>query len=448
LPAGTYTLTIAGKGETASATGDLNVNVDMTITGAGPSNTIIDGGAIDRVLLIRNGVTLTLSGVTIRNGNPGATADGGGIWSNGGRLVFGNAVLSGNSARNGGGMYSGSWDSTFTDVTISGNTASAAGGGLYNLSGTATITRVTLSGNTAATNGGGAYDNGSNGLLMTNVTVNGNTAASGGGIHDNGSSGLVLTNVTVAGNGATTGGNVRIGTGAGNAKIKNTIIANPSTGVNCDGAITSLGNNLESANTCSFALASDKRNTSPGLGVLQGNGGPTLTMALQTGSAAIDAGTNTGCPATDQRGVARPFGSFCDVGAFEYTGSPPSVVLTNSVSPGGAQPPGTDLTYSVQFSNGGGSLATGLVIVDALRPYVDFKLGSPTSNLGTTGLTVAIAYSNNGGSTFTYTPASAGGGAPAGYDRNVTHIRWSFTGSLSPTAPSNAGSVGFTARIW
>ena len=77
----------------------------------------------------------------------------------------------------------------------------------------------------------------------------------------------------------------------------------------------------------------------------------------------------------------------------------------------------------------------------------DFKVGSVTSALGTTGLTVAVAYSNDGGTTFTYTPVSGGGGAAAGYDRSVTNIRWTFTGNLSQTPPNNAGSVGFTVKI-
>jgi hypothetical protein len=77
----------------------------------------------------------------------------------------------------------------------------------------------------------------------------------------------------------------------------------------------------------------------------------------------------------------------------------------------------------------------------------DFKVGSATTNLGSTGLTVVVAYSNNGGATWTYVPASGAGGAPAGYDRLVTQVRWTFTGSLSQTAPNNAGSMGFTARI-
>jgi len=58
--------------------------------------------------------------------------------------------------------------------------------------------------------------------------------------------------------------------------------------------------------------------TNPLLGPLQNNGGQTQTHALLTGSPAIDAGTNTGCPTTDQRGIARPQGATCDIGAFEF----------------------------------------------------------------------------------------------------------------------------------
>ena len=54
------------------------------------------------------------------------------------------------------------------------------------------------------------------------------------------------------------------------------------------------------------------------LDALADNGGYTQTMALGAGSSAIDTGTNTGCPATDQRGVTRPQGSHCDIGAYEY----------------------------------------------------------------------------------------------------------------------------------
>jgi uncharacterized repeat protein (TIGR01451 family) len=124
-----------------------------------------------------------------------------------------------------------------------------------------------------------------------------------------------------------------------------------------------------------------------------------------------------------------------------------NVTLSKSVNPSGAQSPGTDLTYSITFTNAGGATASSFVITDSIPTNTDFKVGSVTSALGTTGLTVAIAYSNNGGSTYAYTPVSAGGGAPAGYDRNVSNVRWTFTGNLSRTAPNNTGSVGFTVRI-
>jgi uncharacterized repeat protein (TIGR01451 family) len=125
----------------------------------------------------------------------------------------------------------------------------------------------------------------------------------------------------------------------------------------------------------------------------------------------------------------------------------PIVNLIKSVSPGGNQSPGTDLAYTINFSNTGSLAASNFVITDPIPASTDFKIGSMTNALGTTGLTVTLAYSNNGGTTYVYTPASGAGGAPAGYDRLVTNVRWTFTGNLSQTPPNNAGSVGFTTRI-
>jgi uncharacterized repeat protein (TIGR01451 family) len=137
--------------------------------------------------------------------------------------------------------------------------------------------------------------------------------------------------------------------------------------------------------------------------------------------------------------------------------SPPSISLVKSVSPGGTQLPGTDLLYTIVYTNTGGQPATNFIIIDPntanIDPVervfhnVDFKIGSLTSSPGTTGLVASFQYSNDGGTTWTYTPVSGGGGAPAGYDRSVTNIRISFTGSLSQTAPNNTGSVDLTVRI-
>ncbi|HKO36274.1 MAG TPA: hypothetical protein VJV21_07320 [Pyrinomonadaceae bacterium] len=135
----------------------------------------------------------------------------------------------------------------------------------------------------------------------------------------------------------------------------------------------------------------------------------------------------------------------------------PNIVLVKSVSPMGTQIPGTDLAYTVIYTNSGTAPAQNLIIIDPnpanVDPLervfhnVDFKVGSMTSTPGASGLITSFSYSNDGGTTWTYTPVSGGGGAPAGYDRNVTNIRWSFAGNLSQTSPNNTGSVGFTARI-
>jgi uncharacterized repeat protein (TIGR01451 family) len=123
--------------------------------------------------------------------------------------------------------------------------------------------------------------------------------------------------------------------------------------------------------------------------------------------------------------------------------TPPNVPLVKSVSPSGSQPPGTDLTYTIAFSNTGNTAAQQFVINDPIPTSTDFKVGSVTTALG--GLSsVTVAYSNNGGASYAYTPVSGGGSAPAGYDRNVTHVRWSFTGSL---ASAGAGNVTFAVRI-
>jgi hypothetical protein len=137
------------------------------------------------------------------------------------------------------------------------------------------------------------------------------------------------------------------------------------------------------------------------------------------------------------------FGDF-QIGA---TTSIPNVTLTASVSPNGFVRPRTDLVYTLSFTNNGVGSAYGFVISDPVPPNTDFKLGSATTSLGTTGLTPTISYSNDGGASWTYSPVSGAGGAPAGYDRNVTNVRWNFGSTLSQTAPNNTGSVAFSARI-
>jgi hypothetical protein len=150
-----------------------------------------------------------------------------------------------------------------------------------------------------------------------NSTISGNTATNNiGGIRHYANS-LSVLNSTIA-------YNQRGGVSASaSLTLKNTIIAyNTGSGWNnCNGsgAVASQGYNLSNDSTCGawFTASGDLNNVDPLLGPLQNNGGSTPTHALPLGSPAVNAGTNAGCPATDQRGVSRPQGGRCDIGAFE-----------------------------------------------------------------------------------------------------------------------------------
>jgi len=74
-------------------------------------------------------------------------------------------------------------------------------------------------------------------------------------------------------------------------------------------------NNLIEDGTCSATLSGDPLLSGPA-----NFGGETLTFALLPGSPALEAGDTASCPATDQRGISRPQGSGCDIGAFESQG--------------------------------------------------------------------------------------------------------------------------------
>ncbi len=320
-------------------------------TGDGGSGTINagDGGGIasQSASTNTNGF-LTILRTTISGNAVGTTqrGDGGGLIAHDERVVLDSSVVSGNTAWRAGGVeLDGVRSASILNSTISANTATAGGaGGLYHstsfdnlISGT-TISGTTISGNQAPNSnqfdGGGGIVNQGQIDSIINSTISGNsTNAVGGGIANYDNIGRIV-NVTIANNTGGDGGGLFhmlfanftpvIGT------LSNTIIADntATTTLNEDfvqlGVVTTAVNNLletRSGHPIVNGVNGNIVGIDPLLGPLAANGGLTQTHALLSGSVAVNAGTATGAPTTDQRGLPRPAGGGVDIGAFEAQGN-------------------------------------------------------------------------------------------------------------------------------
>lgn len=137
-----------------------------------------------------------------------------------------------------------------------------------------------------------------------------------------------------------------------------------------------------------------------------------------------------------------------DEGWVEVRRVRPALTLAKSVSPQTGVGPGVELTYTLDFANAGGYDAEAVVLADDVPPEVAFRVGSEQSSLPG-GITAAVAFSSDGGATWTYLPVSGGCGAPAGYDACVRALRWSLSGSLPPDSGGAGvqGSAGFVAVV-
>jgi hypothetical protein len=312
------------------------IRVDATIQGAGADATVL--GPIS---IWNRAVTATIAEVAIAGGN---RSGGGGI-ENSGTLTLRNSVVRDNAAWAGEGYQAfgaGVFNLgtlTLLDSTVRDNTAvgigdderSGWGGGVHNR-GTLIVTGSTISGNKAHV-GAGLYNAGV--ATLTTSTVSGNAAkVDGGGIATTSSGTTSLAFVTVTGNVSDSDEN-GTGDGGGIAAIGPTVASGSILGANrdpgdqapdCAGVLESRGRNLVTdAAGCALTGGGDTDLTGvdANLGPLADNGGPTLTHAPLEGSPALDAAGADGCSDSDQRGVARPQGDACDVGAVEVVASPP-----------------------------------------------------------------------------------------------------------------------------
>lgn len=385
----------ASSGDTINVAGGtyteaLTITKDLLIAGDGITETVLDGGQNNRVIYIPTGTTVGIADVSVQHGR---AERGGGIY-NGGMLALTDTVVTLNVASVGGGIYNdGTVELTHSSVTQNMSvgieeveyddalyiyiaTITAEGGGIYNAN-TATLTNSTISDNDAkaetsyaddayaTAQGGGIVNVGT--LRLSNVTVNGNHAdasafgtncsykcsyegsaeavSSGGGMANRGT--LSLRSVTIADNAtaaqadanypsSTQEGGGIANTSSGRVNLVNTILAENASenGPDCFGPLKSQGYNLiQEIGDCTITGVTTGNITgqAPYLGPLQNNGGSTQTQALLWPSAAIDAGNDTTCSSSDQRGVARPADgdgdgtASCDIGAYEL--AQPYIVL-------------------------------------------------------------------------------------------------------------------------
>jgi len=358
---------------------------DLAITGPGPASLTVgrdDEGGFFRIFEFASGVTGSLTGLTVTDGNSSA---GGGILNGSGSLTLTRVAVVGNEAveeegaaatADGGGIHS-VGPLTLRESVVSGNhvtagdgtsEAAAGGGGIFSL-GKLTIDRSTISGNVVKALGGGgeiyALGGGIDAIGEVKIeqsTISGNsilaeggssTQASGGGIAGNKGE---LTSLTVTGNSASAtevfGANLFL---PDSPIVRNTLVSDPQGGAeSCFGTYVSGGFNLDEDGSCEFGEATDLVEVVAGLDpVLRDNGGPTPTHALLAGSPAIDRGNSFGAD-VDQRGLPRPSdfatvsntegGDGSDIGAFELqvppvTASPGSVLV--QLLAGDRQPPNT-----------------------------------------------------------------------------------------------------------
>jgi hypothetical protein len=364
-----HAISVAGNGhnitfapELAGATivlagTELVLDKSLTIVGP-PGGITISGNKVSRVFRIAAVYEVVLDNLTIRDGyadvNNTAIPAGGGILNFGGNLIVRNSTLEGNWATNAGGAIEQNGGSlTILNSTLANNGVNVLtnhitsfGGAIGIYQGVVDIANSTISGNSAATGGGGILSNRST-LSVTHGTIANNGAGFGGGIYNFGfidaPAATTLANTIVAGNYASSSANgpdIYIAQQPVDLTASHSLIG------------TAAGHDLTAAGDNYVGV--DAQFVLDGLGKphLTDNGGPTMTHMLLPGSPAIDAADGAVCAAApvnglDQRGLARPQGVGCDMGALEVQGvvAPPTTVSDLAIGASGTVDKETGVAY-------------------------------------------------------------------------------------------------------
>jgi Right handed beta helix region len=358
-PAGAVSVTSEAELKAAFATEThIDILADIVLTDC------TDGGAVERASAVTDPVTVEGNGHTVLQ----TCEDNVFLQDGSGLLTVRNLVITGGRASgNGGGIFA-AGPVTVNNSTIAFNQANAAGGGIGS-NGVVTVTNSTVDSNSSSGEGGGIHlGPASHVLTLTNSTVSNNVGGGigtppndpeasvtvvnstvtrnrlvdlGGGIFSSGSTTLVYA--TVVDNSANTAfSNIDTGSLASFGSVvargaEGNCLANPT---------TSHGYNFSDDDTCRFAEPTDREDAGdPLLGPLAANGGGTRTLLPQPGSPLIDAIATVSCQGNgaagitaDQRGVARPQGPGCDIGAVEVEVSIPPAPRPRPPAPVAAVP--------------------------------------------------------------------------------------------------------------
>ncbi|MEZ0392851.1 MAG: choice-of-anchor Q domain-containing protein [Pseudobdellovibrionaceae bacterium] len=298
-----------------------------------------DSGAALNIKAMSGTFTTTLKNFKVLNNKIGGCPSGTGICEAAGVFIYGQSSssqarinLSGCEIRGnkhlGGGWGGGlsAWSNTqltIQNCTFADNQSLSYGAGLATRGGNLIISQSLFLRNQGRGEGGGIFiDHGvTTASSLTNVTMIENKSDDGGGIYVGGGS-LSILNSTFTNNTASSpfyGGALATQV---TIQLENSLFAkNLSNGSakHCTGSFVSRGSNLSDgpAIDCGLNQATDIVNTDPLLASLQDNGGATQTLALLSGSPAMDKGNAASCPAVDQREAARLVSGKCDIGAFE-----------------------------------------------------------------------------------------------------------------------------------
>lgn len=438
--------------------GDLDVAADLRIVGSGRT---IDANRVDRVLDVRDGVSLTVRNLTVREGRApdgqsgggvrstggdvilrdvsivdsrvaGELASGGAVLNDGGSLVVDDARLARNSATRAGGAIEADAgttvvsDSRLVRNRTGGGAGPGNGGGLHLTGdGTVSVERSRVAMNDATAEGGGLWNSATGDLVVVNSQVVLNSAAGadadqgGGGLYNDGGV-VTITESSVNDNRATgaagSGGGV-LAVGAGDVRLDNTEVAG-NTAVRAGGGIEVADGTVE---VWMSDLVGNETGSAPG------NGGGLHATAATSEVRVIGSRVADNTASSEGGGLWNPAGAVMEVRRSTFTGN---------VAEGAAA------------DNGGGALFNDGGTLEVRGSIVDLNLATGTSGSGggvlTDGGTLEIVRSK-----LTRNVAPRAGGAIEA-DGGDTTVRQSVLednrteGNDSGTAPGNGGAVHLT----